>query len=79
MLYKHYQQRSCGVMYGNGKGVIKDYVTAYAWSNIAISNGNEAASELREDLAKLMIAEQIATAKALASKCLESNYKNCTP
>ncbi len=74
-----YAQYNLGLMYRRGKGVPQDNVIAHTWMNIAGYNGNEKASEDRKILKNLMNATQIAAAQALASKCLESNYKNCTP
>ncbi len=33
----------------------------------------------RDNIANQMNAEELTEARALARKCVESNYKNCTP
>ncbi len=72
-------QFSLGYMYDNGWGVLQNYATAYAWYNIAASNGDEKAAKNRNIIAKSMTAEQLNEAQALARNCIKSNYKNCTP
>ena len=41
-------QSNLGVMYQQGKGVIKDYVYAHMWWNIAASQGHKDATKNRE-------------------------------
>ena len=41
-------QYNLGVMYHNGDGVEKDYVTAYKWWTLAAEQGHEEAREARD-------------------------------
>ena len=70
-------QYNLGVMYGNGRGVVQNYVTAHMWGNIARANGNDIADELLDDLEQLMSKDQIARAQQRASDCMANQYKNC--
>ncbi len=72
-------QYNLGKRYFRGEGVLWNKATAHVWLNIAASNGNSFAARKRDIIAKLMNAEQIAAAQALALMCVESNYKNCPP
>jgi len=65
-------------MYANGEGVPTNYIRAYSWWPMAKTNGVKQAAE-GVDLLKplLLIEEQIAEAQTLATKCYESNYKDC--
>jgi hypothetical protein len=47
------------------------------WYNLAGANGQELALKNRDNIAKVMTAEQIAVAQKRASACLANNYKNC--
>jgi TPR repeat protein len=69
-------QRDMGVMYAEGKGVTQDYIYAHMWSNIAASNGADAAGN-RDIVAGKMTAAQIARAQELAKQCVAKNYKGC--
>ena len=68
-------QLTLGVMYYKGEGVLKDYVTAYAWWNIAAANGNANAKKVKPILAKQMTADQIAKAEELVKEMLKKNPK----
>ena len=70
-------QYNLGFMYGTGKGVIKDYVYAHMWGNIASSNGNKNGGKLRDLAAKKMTTSQIETAQKLARECVRKKYKGC--
>jgi TPR repeat protein len=58
-------QSNLGVMYYNGDGVPENHVRAYVWLSMAKTQGYEKAKK------------QIAQAQALATKCYESDYKDC--
>jgi TPR repeat protein len=58
-------------MYYTGQGILKDTVNAYAWLNVASANGEELASEARDDNAKGMTPEQIAEAQKLSKVWFE--------
>jgi TPR repeat protein len=62
-------QANLGLAYLNGTGVPKDYVLAYMWFDLAAaqeSYSDSADAQNRDDLAKLMTADQIAEAQSLA-------------
>ena len=50
-------------LYATGETVAQDYVQAYKWANLASGDGDENAAKLRDTVAKLMTAEQIAEAQ----------------
>ena len=71
-------QSNLGAMYGDGQGVLQDYIRAHMWFNIAASSGDsENASKNRDIVAKRMNSNQIETAHKLAHKCVKKNYKGC--
>jgi len=70
-------QGNLGAMYAFGKGVLKDYVYAHMWGNIAATNGNKLGAKLRDDFEKKMTSAQIADAQKLARECVRKNYKGC--
>ena len=55
-------------MYIFGKGVPEDFVTAYAWLNIAAAQGDSKANEGRELVARRMTQSQIAKAQKLSKE-----------
>jgi TPR repeat protein len=63
-------------MYGMGKGVEQNYVTAYAWASIAAANGEVLAAKFRSEfLEKKMTAEDISKAQELSKEMLKKNPK----
>ena len=72
-------QYNLGLMYANGRGVLKDSVLAHMWSNIAGANGNEAARELRDSLERDMTRAEVSRATELARVCMTSDYQDCEP
>ncbi len=70
-------QTILGQMYRQGLGVPKHNIYAYMWLSLAKANGVEEVQETIEALTKLMSSADIAKAKKLAKKCLESNYQDC--
>jgi hypothetical protein len=72
-----YAQINLGVMYGIGKGGIKDWVYAHMWLNIAASSGNKNAVKKRNIFVKRMTPAQIAEAQKLARECVRKKYKGC--
>ena len=64
-------------MYAFGTGVLKDYVYAHMWGNIAASNGKEQGARLREIAAKRMTPADISAAQKLARECVRKKYKGC--
>ncbi len=55
-----------GILYAKGQGVPQDCVQAYKWFDLSAAQGNNAAVENRDTVAKRMTAEQIAEAQKLA-------------
>ena len=71
-------QLNIGLMYSHGgMGVLRDYNQAYMWLNIGAANGSSAAKRWRKKVAGNMASKHIEKAKAMARKCMESNYKKC--
>ena len=66
-----------GGMYATGQGVIRDWVFAHMWGNLAASNGNENGGKLREIAAKNMTPADLSTAQKLARECVLKKYKGC--
>ena len=66
-----------GGMYAAGQGVIRDWVFAHMWGNLAASNGNENGGKLREIAAKNMTPADLSTAQKLARECVLKKYKGC--
>ena len=60
-------QFNLGVMYADGQGVPEDYVLGFAWLNLAAAQGNERASEYRDNLQTRMNADQIAQAQEMSA------------
>ena len=61
-------QNHLGIMYYFGHAVAQDYVLAHMWTYIAIENGEPAAVNLRDDLARRLTPDQIAEAERLAQE-----------
>ena len=64
-------------MYAFGTGVLKDYIYAHMWGNIAATNGNELGAKLRDEFEKNMTPADISAAQKLAQECVRKNYKGC--
>jgi len=64
-------------MYGDGLGLEQNYVTAYAWTSIAITNGDKkmAPRFKSEFLEPKMTPAQIAEAEELVKEMVEKNPK----
>ena len=72
-------QYNLGLMYDNGRGVLKDSVLAHMWLNIAGANGHEGARESRDTLERDMTRAEISRATKLARTCMDSDYQDCAP
>ena len=59
-------QYMLGYLYATGKGVLKDYVEAHKWFNLAASHGNNDAIKARAGVEKHMSGEQISLAQKQA-------------
>ena len=70
-------QYNLGIMYDNGRGVLKDARLAHMWYNIAGANGSEIARERRDTIEDDMTTTQIERATELARACMDSDYENC--
>jgi len=53
-------------MYGNGRGVSQDYISAHMWFNIAAALGDKKAKENRDIVAKRMTSADISKAQKTA-------------
>ena len=70
-------QFNLGNMYYFGEGVPENNIRAYVWWSMAKTQGNTGAATNINILKPQMTPQQIADGQALASKCYESNYKDC--
>ena len=61
-------QSTLGVMHHYGHGVPQDYVTAYKWLKLALTQGFESAKSILDIVESTMTSEQIAEAKRLAGE-----------
>ena len=59
-------QANLGALYFEGEGVPQDYVTAYAWANIAAAQGNETAQRNRDLAAAKLDAASLGEAQKLS-------------
>ena len=59
-------------MYVTGEGVIEDDAEAYAWFNVAATNGSKEAAEYRDEIKKVMTSEQIAEGQKRSREIMES-------
>jgi len=70
-----------GMMYSQGVGLPYDIVRAFMWYDLAASKstGDLAimASQFRDGAASSMTPEQIVEARAMATRCEQSNYQDC--
>ena len=70
-------QSSLSVMYYQGEGVPENYLTAYVWTSVSAAQGNQVAKGNVESIKKSLTNEQLVQGQVLASKCFESNFKDC--
>ena len=70
-------QSILGVMYDSGEGVPENDIKAYVWYSISETNGNEEGKNNLKILEPQMTNDQMLKAQKLATKCYESNYKEC--
>ena len=50
-------------------------MTAYAWYNVAATNGNATGKKNKDSIAKAMTPDQIAKAEALSKEMIKNNPK----
>ena len=68
-------QNNLGVAYHNGKGVAQSYREAYIWHSIAAANGIQSSEKYRDEDAKLLPAEDLASAQTEATRRMEEIRK----
>jgi TPR repeat protein len=68
---------SLGLLHYNGMGVPKNLVRAHAYLNVSAISGDLESAKRMSGLEKNMTPQQITEAKALAKRCIESDYKDC--
>jgi len=68
-------QINLAVLYGDGLGVLKDYVQAHMWAYLAEAQNQENATKLRAALAEGMAPAQIAEAQRRAREWLAQHQK----
>ena len=62
-------QGGLALRYATGEGVLKDYVTAHMWANLAAAEGKEnSGKKIKDILTKHMTKEQIAEAQKMSSE-----------
>ena len=64
-------QGTLGWMYEAGKGVRKDYIMAFVWYDLAVTNGHKKAHRNRNSVESKLDEDQLKKARALSRKCLE--------
>ena len=77
-------QNNLGFMHAMGRGVSRDYVKAYMWYSIAMSSGRDQSADNRaktamnlDATARELTPRQIEQARAMAKRCMDSNYTEC--
>ena len=68
-----YAQEHLGLLYAEGEGVVRDYVQAYMWFDLAAMQGNEGTLSNRDYSATLMTPADISKAKAMAREWMEEH------
>ena len=72
-----HSQFNLGVMYDNGEGVPQNKVMAYVWYMLSAEKGFRLAIENKELMGSKLSQAQISEAKKIASRCRDSNYRDC--
>jgi TPR repeat protein len=67
-----------GRIYSQGLDVWRNLETAYMWYEICAANGSSFAKRLGAKLVGELTTEQVESARKRATKCLESNYVECS-
>ena len=70
-------QLNLGVMYANGEGVPQNNVRAHMWWSVSAAQGHEDARANRDIIAQLLTPEQLTRGQGRATRCFESDYKDC--
>jgi hypothetical protein len=64
------------IIYGAGFGVPKNQLRSYVWTSLSDTlGGNTTMSDLKAKYS--LTPEQLATGQDLATKCFESDFKDC--
>ena len=64
-------QGTLGWMYEAGKGVWRDYIMAFVWYDLAVTNGHKKAHRNRNSVESKLDEDELKKAQALSQKCLE--------
>ena len=64
-------QGTLGWMYEAGKGVRRDYIMAFVWYDLAVTNGHKKAHRNRNSVESKLDEDELKKARALSQKCLE--------
>jgi TPR repeat protein len=70
-------QLNLGINYSLGLGVPQNVELSYVWLSIAAANGQVNAVKARDLVSRLLTYQEISEAQDIASRCLNSNYKDC--
>ena len=70
-------QYNLGLMFYSGEGVPLNYIKAYVWISVAAAQGSESAKKNRDTVEAKLTPPDLSKAQAIATKCFESNYKDC--
>lgn len=58
-------------------GLEEDAIHSYMWLTLALYNGADYDTSMRESIKKLMTSTEVEMAQQMASRCLKSGYKDC--
>ena len=67
-----------GLMYASGEGLRQNNISALAWWSVAKTLGNETAENNLDILTSEMTKQELSESQALAIKCYETDYKDCS-
>jgi TPR repeat protein len=70
-------QGTLGLMYENGRGVVKNVVLAHMWFNLSASSGAAKSVTNRDRLAKQMTFQQLEQAQKMAGDCQQKKLQGC--
>ena len=70
-------QEKLGVFYIVGRGVPRDWVLGYMWTNLAAAQGNDDAIQRLTEITELMSEGEVVEAQRLSRQCLARDYKGC--
>ena len=64
-------QGTLGWMYEAGRGVRRDYIMAFIWYDLAVTNGHKKARRNRNSVEWKLDEDELKKARALSQKCLK--------